>query len=89
MTPIADTTPPVYGGRDPLYPVPRLSQRLFRHYKNRAAGKNVYKLVDGTYTATQPYNADLVATTYYGGHIYDLSSSEISALAAAGFPSAV
>jgi hypothetical protein len=46
---------------------------------------NVWKLLDGTYTETQPYDLTTVAVTYYGGHVYSVSSSEAAALTAAGY----
>ena len=59
---------------------------------------NVFKLLDGTYTETQPVsNApftagwELLDTTvgdggvYYGGHSYTVSAAEAAALTAAGY----
>ena len=46
---------------------------------------NVFKLNDGTYTETQPYDLSTVAVTYYGGHSYDVSAAEAAALTAAGY----
>lgn len=73
-----------------------LGNRLFRHYGARARGRNVYRLVDGTVTETEPYpyvdasaslgvSAPTVAATFYGGHSHRVSASDAAALAAAGY----
>lgn len=95
--PTEDSVPAVYLGRDSYRPVPVLSQRLFRHYPQRTAGVNIYKLVDGSYTTTQPYpyidasvqpgqpGDTTVLITYLGGHSYEVSDAEAAALTAAGY----
>lgn len=87
QVPPQDLVPPVYVGPERYMPVPKLSARLFRHYKSRARGPNLFKLIDGTYTYNQPYPYDetTVAVTYYGGHIYTVDATEAAALTAAGF----
>lgn len=72
---------------------------LFRHYGTRARGENVWQLVDGTYTTTQPFPtvsvvdaqtqaSNDVATyrkVFWGGHVYDaVEEAEAIALQAAG-----
>jgi hypothetical protein len=42
-------------------------------------------LTDGTYSENQPYSMDVVEKVYYGGHIYELTSAEESALRDAGY----
>lgn len=48
-------------------------------------GVNVFKLVDGSYTETQPTDYTLIAVWYMGGHSYPISASEAAALTAAGY----
>lgn len=48
---------------------------------------NIFKLLDGTYTETQPYDLSTVAVTYYGGHVYTVDATEAAALVAAGYSS--
>lgn len=90
--------PPIYvGGPDAYRPVPNMSQRLFRYYRARPAGKTIYKLADGSYTESQPgtyldasvYPADeaTVLVTYLGGHSYNVTAAEAAALTTAGYGS--
>lgn len=73
---------------------------LFRHFRSRPEGVNVYYLSDGTVTENDPDGiavfwtaADVgrttqpyVKTAWYGGHdSYDLTSAESTALTAAGY----
>lgn len=60
---------------------------IFAHLRPGERGRNVYKLVDGTFTENQPTSWDEVEITYYGGHIYELSPQEESDLVAAGYGS--
>lgn len=83
--PTEDTVSPVYLAPDKYYPVPPLSQKLFRHYGSRTKGRNVWKLTNGTYTEVQPLDPDTVAVIYHGGHIYVVSDAEATALTAAGY----
>ena len=55
-------------------------------------GVNVFKLLDGTYTESQPFSNEpfragweLVDTVYYGGHSYEVDAAEVAALTAAGY----
>lgn len=84
--PTDDVVPPVYlSWPDHYRPVPRLSQRLFRHYKPRARGRNVYLLVGGTVTETQPADMSTVSKIFYGGHVEPVNDAEVTILTAAGY----
>lgn len=48
-------------------------------------GVNVFKLVDGTYTENQPTDYTQIAVWYMGGHSYDVTAAEVTALVAAGY----
>ena len=63
----------------------RLAYRLFRHYAPLPRGRNVYKLVDGSYIENEPYDMSLVSITFYGGHDNVVSAQEVSDLTAAGY----
>lgn len=86
--PTIDAVPPIYVSRDSFRPVAQVAQRLFRHYKQRAVGVSVLKNQDGTYT-TKSYptqaECEAAAAVYLGGHTYSITSTEASALQAAGF----
>lgn len=63
--------------------------RLMRHFGTRPRGQNVWRLIDGRFTLTQPYPTISVADAareavddsatyidvFYGGHVYDSVSS--------------
>lgn len=87
QVPPQDIAGPIYVAPDRAMPVSPLATMLFRHYKSRARGPNLWKLVDGTYTYNQPYPLDetTISITYYGGHIYEVTDAEAAALTAAGF----
>lgn len=63
----------------------RLQHHLFRHFQNGPRGRNVYKLVSGAYTESEPSDQTLIAVTYHGGHSHEVSSAEAAALTAAGY----
>lgn len=48
-------------------------------------GRNVYKLVDGSFTEDQPYPDTLIEKIYHGGHIHELTAAEEADLIAAGY----
>lgn len=80
--------PPIYVTRDTYRPVPVISQRLFRHFKNRARGHSVLKATNGTYTTVDyPTSDDIdaAAIAYIGGHVYTVSTAEATALNSAGY----
>lgn len=69
----------------PRTPKIRAAYNLLRHYQNLPRGRNVYKLVSGTYTENEPGDLSTVAVTYYGGHIYDITAAEAADLTANGY----
>jgi len=71
----------------PNSPSVRRAYNLLRHYQSLPRGRNVFKLSDGTYTENDPSDWDSVAIAYYGGHSYDITADEASALTAAGYGS--
>jgi hypothetical protein len=58
---------------------------ILSYLKPGPRGRNLWKLTDGTYSENQPYSMDVVEKVYYGGHIYELTSAEESALRDAGY----
>lgn len=65
---------------------------LMRYYPPHGEGQNVYVYADGTVTQTAPAHttAELSSdvapvTTYYGGHVYTVTSAEAALLNAAGY----
>lgn len=65
------------------YPHP--GNALLRYYSPGPRGVNVWKLVDGSYTETQPSDASLVAYLYHGAHLHPVDDAEAAALTAAGY----
>ena len=58
---------------------------ILRFLQPGPRGRNVFKLVDGSFTEDQPYPDDLIAKTYHGGHIHELTAQEEADLRAAGY----
>lgn len=48
-------------------------------------GRNVFKMTDGSFTETQPWNQADIAITYHGGHVHPLTAQEEADLRAAGY----
>lgn len=63
----------------------RLAYRFLRHFKGNPRGRNVYKLVDGTYVESKPFDISLIEVTYQGGHRHQVSSDEVTSLTEAGY----
>lgn len=96
---VATFTPPQSGNRG--FTLPDRQEAPWSYMDTTASppySANVYKLLDGTYTETQPVsNAawtagwELLDTSvgdggvYYGGHSYEVSAAEAAALTAAGY----
>lgn len=100
--PATDTCPTDYvGGNDPYYPASQPLRTLMGRYRGELRAPNVYKLTDAGaaanggsyYTTEQPYDwptqGTIIAFTYYGGHTYDITSAEATALTAAGYGAGV
>jgi dynein heavy chain len=58
---------------------------LFRYAARRPRGDNLYRLVDGSYTITDPRRPELIVRTYLGGHDNFLSDDEVVELTTAGY----
>jgi hypothetical protein len=63
----------------------RIANRLARFYRPRERGRNVYQLVDGSFTEVDQANYDVVLKVYHGGHVHTLSEEEYADLLAAGY----
>lgn len=57
--PVDNIVPPFYlTDSDPTYEVNPLAQRLMRHYRSGPRGRNVFLMMDGSFSETQPPNWD-------------------------------
>lgn len=63
----------------------RIANRLARFFAPQSRGKNVYKLVDQTFTEVDQSNYDVIEKVYHGGHVHTLTEEEYSDLLAAGY----
>lgn len=59
--------------------------RLLGRIPSGERGRNVYRLIDGTYTENQPATFEEIAVTYFGGHNNSITAEEAVALTAAGY----
>jgi hypothetical protein len=71
----------------PNSPSVRRAYNLLRHYQALPKGRNIFLLSSGTYTENEPSDMSTVITTYYGGHVYEITDSEAASLTAAGYGS--
>jgi hypothetical protein len=60
-------------------------QGILSYLRPGPRGRNVWKLADGTFSENQPYDMTFVDTVYYGGHVYELTADEETALINAGY----
>lgn len=92
--PSANEVPPVLPDRDPTQSP--LGRALFRHYRARPAGRNIYMLSDGTITETDPdmqtvfwraeQGSPYVSKLWFGGHAgEEVTAAQEAALTSAGF----
>ena len=63
----------------------RIANRLARFYRPRERGRNVYKLIDESFTEVDQANYDVVLKVYHGGHVHTLTEEEYAELLAAGY----
>jgi hypothetical protein len=63
----------------------RIANRLARFYRPRERGRNVYQLVDESFTEVDQANYDVVLKVYHGGHVHTLTEEEYADLLAAGY----
>lgn len=83
-----DYLPAGPAGQDRYYPSSLPLRRLLGRYRGELRAPNVFKLVAGGYTTSQPYDSppgSVIAYTYLGSHTYTVTSAEAAALTAAGF----
>lgn len=83
-------TPPVVYDRARTVPYRHPGNVLMRHYSPLPRGKNVYLLVDGTVTETQPWEAQpgtVIRRVFFGAHSEPIDAAEKSLLTAAGYGS--
>lgn len=88
----SDYVPSDPSGDDPWFPSPWPIRKLMQRYQGNLRAPNVFKLVAGGYTTTQPWEQEpgtVIAYTYYGSHTYEVSDDEAAALTAAGFGSGI
>lgn len=77
FTPATDNiVPPIeIGGPDPNYPVDPCMNRLMRHFRNQARGRNIFKMSDGTFVDSQvggtPPNMIQPPTAPYSRTVYE------------------
>ena len=73
------------------YPIISPARNLRRFYTPAEKGRNIFILNDGSVTTRQPADMSTVSRTIYGGHESptDLTDSELSALATAGYSTEV
>ena len=63
----------------------RSAFELFKFYEPLPRGRNVYKLVDGSYVESQPADEATVDVVYLGAHSHRLTAAEYVSLVAAGY----
>lgn len=63
----------------------RNEKGIFAALKPFPRGRNVFKLVDGSFTENQPNDPAVIAKTYHGGHVHTLTDAEAADLTAAGY----
>lgn len=63
----------------------RLAYSLFKHYEPEARGRNVFLLIDGTYTENEPNDITTIRKVYWGGSNNEVTAAEVASLTAAGY----
>ena len=58
---------------------------IFAYLMPGPRGRNVFKMIDGSFRETEPSDMDEVAHIYHGGHIHELTAQEEADLRAAGY----
>jgi hypothetical protein len=58
---------------------------IFAYLSPWPRGRNVFKLVDGSFTEHQPMDQSSIAITYHGGHIHPITADEEQDLRDAGY----
>lgn len=78
-------TPPTVNDVPFVFTQDRDNQHPWAYFAPMPRGVNVFKLLDGTYTETQPMTMAEIAVWYHGGHSHTVSTAEAAALSAAGY----
>lgn len=58
---------------------------ILSYLRSGDRGRNVFKLVDGTYTEDEPWDTTRITKVYHGGHVHTLDATEVADLTAAGY----
>lgn len=80
--PTDDIVPPIYmPEEDPWFPVPKVMNRLMRHFRNQTRGRNIFLMSDGTYLDSQingtPPNMIQPPTDPYARAIYESGGATV------------
>ena len=70
---------------DVVYWAESYESGIMSYLKPGRRGRNVFKMTDGSFTESQPFDDSLVAHTYHGGHIHPLTAQEETDLRTAGY----
>lgn len=62
-----------------------IDHQLFGYVRQGGRARNLYYLVNGTFTDVDPLDSTVVNKVYLGGHVYEISEDEVAILTAAGF----
>lgn len=68
-----------------VYWAERGTTGIMSYLKPGNRGRNVFKLTDGTFTESDPFDPSLIAITYHGGHIHPVEGQEEADLIAGGY----
>lgn len=58
---------------------------IFASLRPGPRGRNVFKMLDGSFTENHPSDYNLVDITYHGGHEHTITQAEADDLIAAGY----
>jgi hypothetical protein len=58
---------------------------IFAYLKPGPRGRNVFKMIDGSFQENEPGDPETIAHTYHGGHVHPLTAQEEADLIAAGY----
>lgn len=62
-----------------------LAHRLFRFFSPDPRGRNVYRMLDGSYSEVDQVDVSLYTKIYFGGSENEVTAQEVSDLTAAGY----
>ena len=58
---------------------------IMSYLKPGRRGRNVFKMTDGSFTESQPFDDSLIDHIYHGGHVHTLTATEEADLIAGGY----